>query len=165
MALRILPLLLVFTIAATPARAQGLGDFSRFSKAIDKQIALVNTDGTVREGVIVAAGPDSVTMQLGSGTRSFANGQIASADRMKDGRDDGVFKGALWALLFASLGSQGLTSSDNKFLYFVEAMALGGAIGYALDAGETNRQPLYRAPAQQTAAPKQKLGLSLSFRF
>lgn len=149
------------------ARPQRLADFSRFSESLNKKIALVDIDGAVREGVLVAAGPKGVTIKLASDTRFFAIDQIATAEKMTDGRDDGVAKGVLWGLLFVSMGSQGLTDSADALLYFAGTVAVFGTLGYALDAAESNRQLFYRAPApqQQPAATQRKLGLSYSFRF
>lgn len=149
------------------ARPQALADFSRFSEELNKKIALVDIDGAVREGVLIAAEANGVTIKFPSDTRFFASDQIASAEKMTDGRDDGVAKGVLWGLLLACMGTQGLTESDNLFLYFAESLAIFGAVGYALDAGESHRQLFYRAPApaQRPAAAKRKLGLSYSFRF
>lgn len=161
----IVPLLLLLTVAVTPSGAQGLADFARFSQAINKEIALVEVDGTVREGVLVAAGPDGVTMKFASGTRSFSSSQIASAERMKDDRSDGAVKGVLWGLVLALLPNQGFSGSESYSGYIVKSMVALGAIGYVLDAAATNRQPLYRAPTQQTTAPKLTPALSLSFRF
>ncbi len=160
----VLPVLLFLTVAPTPGSpARALGDVSRFSKAINKQIALVEADGTVREGVLVAAGPDGVTMRFASGTRSFALGGIASAERMKDGRLDGAIKGALTGLALAAM-SQGYESSDGHAGEVLQAVASFAAIGYALDAAQTNRQLLYRAPVEPAGAASRP-GLSLSFRF
>lgn len=153
---------------AQPAQgkaAQRLADFSRFSKAINKEISLVEADGTVREGVLVAADSDSITMKFASGARSFAHRQIASAERMKDERSDGAVNGLAWGLLLALMPNQGLNSSDSYLAYIASSMVTFAAIGYVIDAAQTNRQPLYRAPAQQTAGAKLKPALSSLFRF
>ena len=55
----IVPALLLLTIAPMTAHAQTLDDFSRLSKALNKDISLVEADGTVREGKLVAAGPEA----------------------------------------------------------------------------------------------------------
>lgn len=161
----ILPILLIFTLAPTPeASKRNLGDLSRFSKALNKEIVLVNTDGTVTEGVIAAVDANGVTMKLNSGTRFFANAEIASADRMKDGRIDGAIKGGLFGLLLSVMASQGLASSDDVDGFVAKNVATFAALGYAIDAGNPNRQRLYQAPAPPPATmlyPK----LSLSFRF
>ena len=58
MSFLILPLVLLMTLAPTPAApASVLGEFSQFSKVVNKQVSLAAADGTVSEGVVTASGP------------------------------------------------------------------------------------------------------------
>ena len=83
---------------------------------------------------------------------------------MKDGRIDGVIKGALLGLFLSALASQGLESSDAATGYMTKSVVSFAALGYLIDYGETNRRTLYRAPGQPSAA-KTRPSVSLSFRF
>jgi hypothetical protein len=163
----ILPLLTF--LVATPVSAQsgrGLQDFSLFATVINQQIAIVELDGTTREGLVVAAGPEGVTMKFATETRTYTDTQIASAERMKDGRLDGVAKGLLWGALLGALGSQGYTSQESALGQWARGVAMFGVIGYVLDAGETHREALYRSPfVPVSGATVPKPALTLSFRF
>src|SRR5688500_1781244 len=101
--------LLAAPMPGPPAKA--LADFSRISKAINKQIALVDAHGTVHEGVLTAADGDQVSVRLASGTTTFPRARVVSADRMRDGRIDGVVKGALFGFVIAAFASQGCDST------------------------------------------------------
>jgi hypothetical protein len=161
----ILPLVMVLT--AAPAFAQqsrGLRDFSVFVTAIDQQISIVEIDGTTREGLVVAAGPDGVTMKFATEERTYTDMQIASAERLKDGRLDGVAKGLLWGAVLGLLGSQGYTSEQSALGQWARGVAAMGAIGYVLDAAETNREALYRRPISPSGTGGSLLAPSLAVR-
>jgi hypothetical protein len=166
MGLLIIPLLGFLAAAPMPGPpAQVLADFSRFSKAISREISIVDNAGTVHHGVLAAVGSDSVTLKVGSGMQSFARTEIASAEHMKDGRLGGAIKGALFGLFFTAMASQGYDSTTPGYVPWVSVAAYAGA-GYLLDAAENNPQPLYRAQGQPKAArARPKPGLSLSIRF
>lgn len=162
----ILPVLIMFTVAPTPEMsARRLGDFSRFAKAINQRIAVVDADGVVREGVLSAADGDQITVRFGTATRTFPRDRVASAERLRDGRIDGVIKGAFLGLVIAAFGSQGLQSSDDASAYVGKTVLSFGAIGYLFDAAESNRQPLYHSGRRPPSAAIAKPSLSLSFRF
>jgi hypothetical protein len=148
---RLILTLILLTIVPITANAQALEDFSRLSKALNTDISLVEADGTVREGKLVAAGPDGVTMQFASGTRAFKVDQIASAERLKDGVGDGALKGAIFGVFL------GLVTHSTRADFWVSSIAVYSGIGLALDAAQTHRETLYRAPPRPS--------LSLSFRF
>lgn len=140
----IIPGLLFLMVAPTPGPpAKVLGDFARFSKAIHKQIALVEVDGTVHEGVLTAATGDQVTVRIDAAERTFSRANVVSAERMRDGRIDGVIKGALFGFVMGAFASQGCDSTTRCHTGAVIATTAG--IGYLLDAAETHRQPLYRS--------------------
>jgi hypothetical protein len=167
-------LLVPILIAVAPLpgpSATVLMDFSRMAKAIDREIALVDKDGAVREGRLVSATADQVTMDFGGTRRVFAKTEIASAERLRDGVTDGIVRGVLFGLFMGALATQGCTSSMSNCTRdaVLGAMAVYGAIGWALDASEANRQPIYRSAS---APPKANPGfdafgrkLTLSFRF
>jgi hypothetical protein len=159
-----IPVLLILTVAAAPARAQGLADPSRIAQAIKQEIALTDTAGIVREGVVVDVGPEGVTMRLDSGIRSFAFSQIASAERLKDGRLDGVAKGLLWGVVLGLLPNQGYTSQESALGEWARAVAGFGVIGYLLDAAETNREALYRSPTSSTSTGGPALASTVALR-
>lgn len=163
----VLAVLTLFT--AAPAAAQypsGLRDFRQFTTAINQQISIIEVDGTAREGLVVAAGSDGVTIKFATGTRTYKDHEIASAERLKDGRLDGLAKGLLWGAVLGLLGSQGYTSQESALGQWARGTATMGAIGFLLDAAETNREALYRSPvmpASTAAAPKPALSLSVRF--
>lgn len=151
--------------------ATTLMDFSRMTKAIDQQIVLVDAGGAVREGRLVSATADAATMDFGGSRREFAKAEIASAERLRDGVTDGIVRGVLFGLVMGGLATQGCSSSipNCSAQAVLGSMAIYGAIGWALDAANTNRQPIYRSAS---APPKPKPGfdafgrkLTMSFRF
>ena len=149
------PVLFVIFVATPAAHAQGLEEFSNISRAIGKEVSVVDRSGLIREGIVEAATADQVTLRVGSAMQSFARAEIASAERMKDESSDGAIKGALWGLALILVPNQG----GFSFTGYAGAVAVFAAAGYLIDAGESNRQPLYRAPS--ASAPT----LKLSWRF
>ena len=142
----VLPLLLLIGVVPAPSpSAATLADFDRFSKAVGHRIALVDAEGIVREGVVRAVSSSDVTMQFGSTEKVFPSATIASADRLKDGRVDGAVRGALFGLVVGALASQGARDEGEATRIGLASMALYSAIGWAIDASQTHRQPLYKA--------------------
>jgi hypothetical protein len=163
MTLLILPALLFLMVAPVPGAPDSvLADFSRFSKVVNTRIAIVDQDGTVHEGVVTEANLDAVKVRADSGLKSFSRASVASAERLRDGRIDGVLKGALFGLVIFGIASQGCDSTTRCHTGALIATTAG--IGYVLDAMESHRPPLYRAQAQREAG-KLNPTLSLSFRF
>ena len=158
--MRHLTLPVLFAVfVAVPVQAQGLEDFASFSRAIGKEVSIVDSSGLLHEGIIEAATADAVTLRFGSATQSFPRAQIASGERIKDESSDGAIKGALWGLLLIILPNQGWNSTGDWFkgsCVIVTTFTVGG---YLLDAAESHRQPLYRAAA--ASAPT----LKMSWRF
>jgi len=153
----ILPTLLLILVPGPGARAATLQDFSRLSGAIGQEVSLVDLDGLVRVGIVEAATGDGITLRVGSATQSFLRAQVASAERLKDGRIDGALKGAMLGFVMATLGSQGCVSVERcPFWGPITVMA---GVGYLIDAGSNNREPLYRVPL--APAPS----LKFSWRF
>jgi hypothetical protein len=89
----LLSVLFVILVSAPAAYAQGLEAFLNISRAIGKEVSVVDRSGLIREGILEAATADAVTLRVGSA-------------------------------------------------------------GYLLDAAESNRQPLYRAPSASSPTPK-----------
>ena len=134
-------LLLIF---APPPDSSGdrLSDFSRLSKAIDTQIAIVDQEGIVREGVVTAATADAVTMRFGAGTRSFPRAEVMSAERLRDGRRDGAIKGAIFGVVMALLTAPYDENGQQWSAGLATSVLLYGGIGWALDAAQTHREPI-----------------------
>src|SRR5215203_1305322 len=139
--------------------AKALADFSRISRALNQQIALIEADGTEHEGVLTAVTGDQVSVRSAAGENTISRANIASVARKGDGRIDGVVKGALFGFVIAALASQGCDNTTRCHPWRLVAATAG--IGYWFDAEETHWRPLYRAPALM-AAPKPKPALSLS---
>ena len=146
MELIVLPvLLLMIFVPAPPPSAAKLADFARFSKALGQPIAIVDPEGVVREGVLVAASANDVTMQFGSSERIFQRDVVASANRLRDGRRDGAIKGLIFGALNALAVSAEYQGRGQKAEIWATCLALYGVLGYGIDAAVTNRQPLYKA--------------------
>lgn len=157
----IFPMLLILTVAPGPGGSEkALADFSRFSKAINRQVAIVDHDGVVREGILDEVADDQISVRFGSGTRIFSREGVASAERVRDGRTDGFVKGAVFGAVAGLLVMGASESGSDRGAAFVMSTIFYGGIGYALDAVQTNREPIYRAPAP---APTASLKLSLRF--
>jgi hypothetical protein len=152
------PVLFVIFVATPAAHAQGLADFSNISRAIGKEVSVVDRSGLIREGIVEAATADQVTLRVGSARQSFARAEIASAERLTDERIDGAALGALAGVVMHVLFPYGGCFGKSPCPFWRE-VALGAASGYLLDAVQSNRQPLYRAPS--ASAPT----LKLSWRF
>ena len=159
----ILPLLIGIAIAPMPHPSEKtLADFSRFSKTTGTRISLVERDGTVREGKVSAATADTVTIAFGMGERTFSQTDIVSADRLRDSTKDGAIRGALFGAIIGILAGQGYSSSEDAMKGWYASVAIYAGIGWALDASQTHRQPIYRVlgPA---AAPTPAVKMSLRF--
>ena len=153
-------LLLLVALIPTPQPSDdALSNFSRLSTALGQEIALVERNGAVRQGRLMASTVDAATMEFASGAQVFSRGEIASVSRLKDGTRDGLIKGLLFGALL-SLYITGELGGDASGGAFLRATATYGAIGWALDAAKTNPQPIYRA-----AKPKQDAAIKLSLRF
>jgi hypothetical protein len=150
--------LFVVFVAASTARAQGLDDLKSFSRAIGKDVSVVDRSGRIREGTVEEATADGVRLRVGSVTEWLPGPEIASAERMKDKSSDGALRGALWALAVALIPNQGWSSAGHYWRSVGLAFVVFPTAGYLLDAAESNRQPLYRAPAPAPA-------LKISWRF
>jgi hypothetical protein len=83
---------------------------------------------------------------------------------LKDGRLDGVAKGLLWGAVLGVLSSQGYTGQESALGKWAQGVAVFGAIGYVLDAGETNREALYRGPASHSGTAGSPLASAVRFR-
>ena len=163
----IFPVLFVVLVFAPSARAQGLEDFGRFSRAIGDKVSVTDRGGLVREGIVEAATADEITLRFGSLTHRLPRVEIASAEWMKDGRRDGAIKGAIfgaitgaWAMIQYHRHPEWLSPSANRPGMFLFNVSTWSGIGWVLDAAQTNRKPLYRAPVAATTGT-----LQLSFRF
>lgn len=123
--------------AASSKPSRNQRKFARVAEAIGERILLTDSSGIVRDGVLADMTADALTMRFGATTQTFAREKVASAERLKDPTSDGVAKGVLLGLL--SVG-------DQTMGHYLTGIALFGALGFILDAGETHRQTLYRAP-------------------
>ena len=119
---------------------------------------MVDADGTVREGVVVAASADELAMQFGAGTKTFSRPVIASAERLRDGHKDGAIKGAILGAVIGLILVPFHETSAQKLGGFASSVALYSSIGWALDATQHHRQPIYKA----APAPP---GVKVSVRF
>jgi hypothetical protein len=134
-------LLLVFTPHSSE---RALSDFGRFEKAVNTEIAIVDMDGTVREGILRSVSASELTMEFGASQRIFQRDAIASGERLRDGRLDGTIKGAIFGLLIGVLTSQAYDSGRDAAPVFLGSVAVYAGLGYAFDAAQTHRQPIYR---------------------
>ena len=158
--LLIFPLLTLLAVApGTKPSEQALADFSRLSKALGTKIALVDRDGTVREGLVTAASGDELTVQFGSGSRVFPRADVVSAERLRDGRKDGAIKGAIFGAVIGLIVVPYYETSSQKVAGVASSMAVYSAIGWAIDATQTHREMIYRS----TAPPASALKISLRF--
>jgi hypothetical protein len=159
----VLPILMLFFMG--PDRdgpGQELTDFSRFTKAIGAEIAIVDRDGIVREGLVTAASADELTMSFSGVERTFSRDVVASGERLKDGSRDGFIKGAIFGAIAAAVVMQGYDSQNSPrgsmAAGWVSAVAVYGGIGWLIDVAQTHREPIYRS-----AAPAPSVKLSLRF--
>jgi hypothetical protein len=159
----VFPLILLLTLAPSTPDAKKLADFSRMSKAIHMEVALIDSSGVIREGRLIAATADALTLATPSGQRSFQRAEIAGAERIRDGRRDGLIKGMVFGAVTGIFAVQGLRTPAQGVAAWFGSIAIYGGVGWALDAAQTHREPLYRAPAANPAP--QKPGLTLSVRF
>jgi hypothetical protein len=147
MGYRILAALFVLFVATPAARAQSLEDFASISRAIGKEVSVVERTGPIREGIVEAVTADGLKLRVRSATEWVPRADIASAERMKDESSDGALRGAIWALAVALIPNQGWTSAGEYWRTVGIAFVVFPTAGYLFDAAESNRQPLYRAPS------------------
>jgi hypothetical protein len=152
-------ILLVKSPSQGPSPA-ALADFARLSKSTGQMVSLVVHDGTAREGRLISATADAVTMEFARGPAVFAKADIASAEKLRDGTRDGFIKGAVFGALLG-LAVFGTSEIEARGDVWLRVVGTYGAIGWAFDAMDTNRQAIYRAAPAPAVAPKAKL----SFRF
>ncbi len=157
----IVPLLIIGLAAPSNPSAETLSNFSRFSKAIGQEIALVDRDGVVREGILTAAATDSVNVCFGSGTTTISREVVVSAERLRDSQKDGAIKGAVLGAIGGLFALQGYSSKSGALAGWAGSVAIYASIGWAFDALQTHQEPIYRAAPKPATAPKVKL----SFRF
>ena len=69
----------------------------------------------------------------------FPRTDVASAERMRDGRIDGAVKGAIFGAVLGLITAQAYDSGSERFAAWAGSAALYGGIGYALDAAQTHR--------------------------
>jgi hypothetical protein len=140
---------------SNPTSAESrLANFSRIAKAAGESISFITSDGMVREGLLVSASADAITMKFAGGEQVFSKSTIASVERMRDTTGDGALTGAAFGALLGVLFVAGGAPAEHV----LRSAAVYGVIGWALDAANTNRQPLYRA---SSAGPT----LRMSIRF
>jgi hypothetical protein len=151
MGLLIFPLLILTVAPGGKPSEQALADFSRLSRAIGTEISLVDRDGTVREGLVAAASGDELTVLFGSGSRAFLRDDVVSAERLRDARKDGAIKGAIFGAVIGLIVVPLYDTSAQKAAGVASMMAVYSAIGWALDASQTHREPIYRSAALSPA--------------
>ena len=154
-------------VAARAAHGQGLDDFSRLSRAIGKEVSIVDQSGLVREGVVEMVAADEVRLRFGSATQWLPIGVIASVDQLKDGRRDGAIKGAVFGAITGALTMysfhrhpEWLSPNANRSGMSLLHVTTWSGIGWLVDAVNTSRKPLYRGPV---AASMGTLKLSFGF--
>jgi hypothetical protein len=70
---------------SNPTSAESrLANFSRIAKAAGESISFITSDGMVREGLLVSASADAITMKFAGGEQVFSKSTIASVERMRD---------------------------------------------------------------------------------
>lgn len=149
----------VAILLAIPAlQNQNIEDFSRFSKSVGQQISLVDSHGVVREGLLAAATADAVKMQFAGGEKSFSRAEVMSAERLHEGTVDGAMKGAILGFVMVALASQGTRNEAEAAKVAWISVAVYSGVGWAIDAAQTHRPPIYRAALPQP-------GVKMSLRF
>lgn len=163
MGLLVIPFMLLAVTSPAKAEAGKLADFSRMSKAINAEVALVDAGGIVREGILTAATADAVTMRFAGNDRSFARAEVASAERVRDSTRDGLIKGMVFGAVTGVFAVQGLSTPSEGILAWFGSVAFYGGIGWAIDAAQHHREPIYRAPGSVPAPKKPALTLAVRF--
>jgi hypothetical protein len=152
MGMLILPVLVLLTLGTDPKpSAAVLEDFSRLAKLSGVEMSLVDREGSVREGTLVTATADHLTMRFAAGEKIFARTEIVSAERLRDGRKDGAIKGAIFGAVIGLAVAPYYDNDAQKAGIVARSAALYAGIGYVMDASQTHRQPIYRAPASVMA--------------
>ena len=93
-------------------------------------------------------------MRFQSGERVFQRAEVASAERLKDGRRDGAIKGAIFGAIVGILAIQGTDTRGQSTAAFIGSAAIYSAAGFGLDAAFTHRQPIFRARPATAPASK-----------
>lgn len=145
--------------AAAAPFSPPLKELKRVALATGKRIVITDSSGVLREGVLEETTFEGVTLRTESARQSFKWAEVASADRVKDESADGAAKGALFAALFGGFNA--------TFGQYLGGIAVYAFIGYLIDEGEVNRQPIYRTamPSLHEARPSSAPTVSFRFRF
>lgn len=162
MGMVVIPLLLMTLVPARPQAAK-LADFSRLSKAINAEVAIIDPAGIIREGRLIAATRDEATIEVGTRGRSFPRADVAVVERIRDGRRDGLIKGMVFGAITGVFAVQGLSSPSEAVAAWFGSVAFYGGIGWALDAAQNHRETIYRAPVPDVGPKKPSLQLSVRF--
>lgn len=151
--------LALLLLAAVPANAQDthLTDFSRFNKAVGDEVAIIDLDGNVREGVLKSVSEMDLTMQFASGEKVFQRDAISGGDRLRDRTGDGAIKGAVFGALVGLLYLGAYDNLSEAAAPYMTSVAVYAGIGWLFDASQTHRETIYRA------TPKPPLKVSLRF--
>ncbi len=144
----VFPALLFFIVAPGPERSIKTvrsPTFARFS-FFYTTLAIVDQEGTVREGIVTEATAEEVKVRFDSGVKSFSRASVASAESLRDGRIDGVIKGALFGFVVGALASQGCESAERCHTWALGLVT--GGVGYLLE------MPRRRFIASRSTGPR-----------
>ena len=143
----IILLLLLPIIPLPPPSADALADFSRMSKALNTEVAIVDQEGVVREGILTAATKDDLIIAVGSGSKTFSREVVMSADRKTDSRKDGAIKGAIFGAILGTFVFDTYNNHGGGIGSWFTHVGVYSGIGYLLDAAQDHREPIYRGPS------------------
>ncbi len=165
MGILIVPVLI--TLLAVPvdhAGARQLDDFGRLQCAAGHAVFVADGEGVERRLKLVRVDGDSAIFMAGENEVVLHRSTITNVDRAKDPSWDGALKGAVFGALVAALLRGEVSGNSGSF--YLSGIGTYTALGYLVDAGITNRQPLYRAARTSVAKPVPFAPtLSFSFRF
>jgi hypothetical protein len=140
-----LPLLILWMVTTdTTAPDDVVDDFARLAKSVNSEVRLVESNGSIRQGILTAVMSDTVTLALDTGARTFARNDIVAADRLRDSVKDGFIKGVVLGAIVGLLPG-GLTNTNPRWTaWWIGSMAVAGA---AFDGVRGQQVPIYRAGA------------------
>ena len=106
-----------------------------------------------------------MTISFSGTTKTFSRDLIARGERLRDGTRDGAIKGAIFGAVVGLAVARGYSDGGaSQAAGLVSAVAIYSGIGWALDAAQHNREPIYRVSPASNPGPEPGIKL-LSVRF
>lgn len=128
-----------FVLLLLPTRADARQTIS-LEAVRGQHVFVFDSDRREWQGKLLIVAKDALTLELDSAPRVFPLSDVIRVDAEGDSVRDGTIKGAIFGALLGLL-------STNDARGVVAGAAVYGVIGLGIDALNSNKATVYRAPA------------------